>query len=192
MKKLYWQSVEINDQKFFFTVTEAGLNFVSSPGRFLSEIFDFYPDNRYRYQFMYDEAITEPYLNEFTEYFAKKRKQFDLPLDFDGLGTQLQRQTWAAIMKVPYGQTITYKQLAENVGRPKAIRAVATAVAQNPLLIVVPCHRIIKSSGEIGEYRGGRAAKKSLLEFEKAPISKQPLIKKLPLPKISQLGKPDL
>lgn len=191
MKKLYWESIEVNDQKFFFTVTQKGLNFVSSPGKYLSELFDFYPD-RYNIQFMYDDAVTNDYLMELSEYFDQKRKEFDLPLDLDGVGTDLQHQVWAEIQKIPYGQTITYKQLAENIGKPKAIRPVAHAVALNPDLIIVPCHRVIHTSGDIGEYRGGQDTKKALLELEKKPIEKHALISKLPLPKLSQLGKSDL
>lgn len=86
---------------------------------FLSEIFDFYPENRYRYQFIYNDTITEPYLDELTDYFDKKRQDFDLPLDFGNLGTPLQQRVWTEIQKIPYGQTITYKQLAENVGNKK-------------------------------------------------------------------------
>jgi len=191
MKKLFWESIEVNNQKFFFTVTQKGLSFVSSPGKYLSELFDFYP-NRYDFQFMYDETVTNDYLEEFTDYFDKKRKTFDLPVDLDGVGTELQHQVWAEIQKIPYGETITYKQLAENVGKPKSIRPVAHAVAMNPDLIVVPCHRVIHSNGDLGDYRGGKETKKALLEFEKKPIEKHALIRKLPLPKLSQLGKPDL
>ncbi|KRN77973.1 methylated-DNA--protein-cysteine methyltransferase [Lentilactobacillus parabuchneri] len=184
--------MEVNNQKFFFTVTDKGLNFVSSPGKYLSEIFDFYPENRYEYQFLYDETVTGDYLDELTDYFDKKRKKFELPLDLDGYGTKLQHEVWSEIQKIPYGQTMTYKQLAENVGRKRAIRPVAHAVAINPVLIVIPCHRVVRANGDIGDYRGGKESKKALLEFEQKPVEKQSLIKKLPLPKLSQLGKPDL
>ena len=192
MKKLYWESMEVNNQKFFFTVTDKGLNFVSSPGKYLSEIFDFYPENRYEYQFLYDETVTGDYLDELTDYFDKKRKKFELPLDLDDYGTKLQHEVWSEIQKIPYGQTMTYKQLVENVGRKRAIRPVAHAVAINPVLIVIPCHRVVRANGDIGDYRGGKESKKALLEFEQKPVEKQSLIKKLPLPKLSQLGKPDL
>ena len=191
MKKLYWESIEVNNQKFFFTVTEKGLNFVSSPGKYLSELFDFYPD-RYDDQFMYDDSVTADYLSEFTDYFDQKRQDFDLPLDLENIGTDLQHQVWAEIQKIPYGQTVTYKQLAENIGKPKAIRPVAHAGAMNPDLIGLRCHRVVRSSGDIGEYRGGKETKKALLELEKKPIEKHALISKLPLPKLSQLGKSDL
>ena len=192
MKKIYWESIEINHQTFYFTVTDKGLNFVSSPHRHTSEIFDFYPNNRYQYQFMYNETITGIYLDEFKEYFDKKRKTFDIPLDFSEIHNELELQVLDALRQIPYGETVTYKQLAETIGRPRAIRAVASAVAKNPFLIVIPCHRVIRSNGEIGEYRGGADAKESLLKFEKEPLAKEPLIKKLPLPRLSQLGKPDL
>lgn len=192
MKKIYWESVEINHQVFYFTVTDKGLNFVSSPHRHISEIFDFYPQNRYQYQFMYDDDITGAYLDEFKEYFDKKREKFDVPLDFSEIHNELERRVLKALQQIPYGQTITYKQLAEIIGQPKAIRAVASAVAKNPFLIVVPCHRVVRSNGENGDYRGGADAKIALLKFEKEPPEKEPLIKKLPLPRLSQLGKPDL
>ncbi|EEI24313.1 methylated-DNA--[protein]-cysteine S-methyltransferase, partial [Lentilactobacillus hilgardii] len=122
----------------------------------------------------------------------KKRKTFDIPLDFSEIHNELELQVLDALRQIPYGETVTYKQLAETIGRPRAIRAVASAVAKNPFLIVIPCHRVIRSNGEIGEYRGGADAKESLLKFEKEPFTKEPLIKKLPLPRLSQLGKPDL
>jgi methylated-DNA-[protein]-cysteine S-methyltransferase len=192
MKKLYWQSLEINQQTFYFTVTDKGLNFVSSPHRHISELFDFYPHDRYTYQFMYDENVTGLYLDEFNEFFDKKRQSFDVPLDLSGITNQLELKVIDALREIPYGETVTYKQLAENIGKPKAIRAVASAVAKNPFLIVVPCHRVVKANGEIGEYRGDTDTKKALLEFEKTPLEKQPLIKKIPLPKLSQLGRPGL
>ncbi len=192
MKKIYWESLEVNDKTIYFTVTETGLNFVSSPHRHISEIFDFYPENRYEYQFMYDESVTGTYLDELKGYFEKHRQHFDLDLDLSGVHNQLEIKVLKTLQKIPYGETWTYKQLAEAVGKPKAIRAVASAVAKNPILIVIPCHRVIRSNGEIGEYRGGEDEKKALLDLEKQPFEKKPLIKKLPLPRLSQLGKPDL
>ncbi len=169
MKKLFWESIEVNNQKFFFTVTQKGLSFVSSPGKYLSELFDFYP-NRYDFQFMYDETVTNDYLEEFTDYFDKKRKTFDLPVDLDGVGTELQHQVWAEIQKIPYGETIIYKQLAENVGKSKSIRPVAHAVAMNPDLIVVPCHRVIHSNGDLGDYRGGKETKRPFSNLRRSRL----------------------
>lgn len=83
-------------------------------------------------------------------------------------GTDLQRAVWKELTKIPYGETISYEELANRVGKPKAVRAVASAVGENPLSIVIPCHRIILKSGEIGEYHWGSDIKEKLLAYEQA------------------------
>ncbi|WP_268913393.1 methylated-DNA--[protein]-cysteine S-methyltransferase [Lentilactobacillus sp. SPB1-3] len=191
MKKIYWDSVEIDHTKFFFTVTEAGISFVSSPGKRLSEMFDFYPDIRYQVEFTYDDERTAPYREQFEDYFAGKERHFDLPIDVTNAGTEFQQLVWNEITKIPYGETISYGDLADKVGNRNSVRAVAHAVALNPVLIMIPCHRIVKADGTAGQYRGGEQQKKALLELE-SRVPKKSFINKLPLPKISQLGRPDL
>lgn len=83
-------------------------------------------------------------------------------------GTQFQRKVWDELRTIPYGKTITYKQLAEQVGAPKAHRAVATACKLNPMPVIIPCHRVVPSSGGIGNYALGVEMKKALLDREKA------------------------
>ena len=82
--------------------------------------------------------------------------------------TDLQRAVWKELTKIPYGTTISYEELALRIGNPKAVRAVATAVGENPLSIAIPCHRIIRKSGEIGEYHWGTDIKEKILAYEKA------------------------
>lgn len=82
--------------------------------------------------------------------------------------TELQRTVWQELTKIPYGTTISYEELALRIGNPKAVRAVATAVGENPLSIAIPCHRIIRKNGEIGEYHWGSDIKKKLLAYEQA------------------------
>lgn len=191
MKQLYWDSVE-EKQKFFFTMTKRGVNFVSSPGRFLSEIYDFYPGQEYDLEYKYEEKQTNPVKEQLEEYLTGKREQFDVPLDLTDTGTEFQQQVWRAIQSIPYGQTITYKQLAKQVGRPGAVMAVGHAVAMNPLLILVPCHRVVKANGDLGKYRGGVAAKQKLLELEQTVTTKKAAPRRLPLPHLSQLNRPGL
>ena len=93
---------------------------------------------------------------------------YDHPLNLDLRGTEFQLKVWKAIMQVPFGETISYQQLAANIGQPEAVRAVATAVGQNPMAVIIPCHRIIHKDGTIGEYHWGRELKEKLLEWEKA------------------------
>lgn len=99
------------------------------------------------------------------EYFAGKRKVFDLPLDYPG--TDFQRSVWATLLTAQYGATLSYGSLARAIGRPTAARAVAAAVGQNRLAIVVPCHRIVGSDGSLTGYAGGLERKRRLLELER-------------------------
>ena len=97
------------------------------------------------------------------EYFAGERTEFDLRLELDG--TSFQREVWAELTRIPYGETISYGELARRVGRPKGPRAVGQANGRNPIAIIVPCHRVLASNG-IGGYGGGLKVKRSLLALE--------------------------
>jgi methylated-DNA-[protein]-cysteine S-methyltransferase len=105
-------------------------------------------------------------VSQLEEYFAGDRKEFDIPLEVDG--TPFQHEVWMALAEIPYGQTVSYAELAEMVGRPKAFRAVGQANGSNPIPIVLPCHRVLASGGHIGGYGGGIATKRSLLTIEGA------------------------
>ena len=98
------------------------------------------------------------------EYFKRKRREFDLPLDI--IGTDFQKQVWMELLKIPYGEVITYNQLAIKLGDKKVIRAAAAANGANPLPIVIPCHRVIGSDGNLVGYGGGLDVKQKLLELE--------------------------
>lgn len=102
---------------------------------------------------------------QLTEYFAGTRTVFDLPLN--PLGTAFQKSVWAELVKIPYGQTLSYGELARRIGNPKASRAVGLANGKNPLSIVVPCHRVIGASGKLTGYGGGLARKEALLALER-------------------------
>lgn len=107
---------------------------------------------------------TNPARKQLEEYFAGKRRRFDLPLVLGG--TAFQREVWRELMRIPYGETRSYGQIAEALGRPGAARAVGRAVGANRLLVVIPCHRVIDASGGLGGFAGGLAAKRFLLELE--------------------------
>jgi methylated-DNA-[protein]-cysteine S-methyltransferase len=102
---------------------------------------------------------------ELEEYFAGKRDAFTVPLDMRG--TQFQRQVWEALLAIPFGETRTYGQLANQLGNPKATRAVGAANGRNPLAILVPCHRVLGFSGKLTGFAGGLDAKAHLLHLEK-------------------------
>lgn len=102
---------------------------------------------------------------ELKEYFSGKRKQFTITYTLSG--TEFQLDVWSTLLLIPYGETITYKDLAVKIGRPKAVRAVGTACGKNPLPIIIPCHRVVPSFGGIGNYVWGSKVKKQLIDLEK-------------------------
>ena len=109
--------------------------------------------------------IQEAY-RQLTEYLIGVRKCFDLPLN--PRGTEFQQQVWKALCDIPYGETRSYKQIAEAIGNPKAVRAVGMANNRNPLLIVIPCHRVIGANGKLVGYGAGIEKKEYLLKLEKS------------------------
>jgi len=98
------------------------------------------------------------------EYFNRQRKEFNLPLDI--IGTDFQKKVWKELQKIPYGKTISYNALAIRLGDKKSVRAAGAANGANPLPIVIPCHRVIGSDGNLVGYGGGLEVKKKLLELE--------------------------
>ncbi|MGL4781262.1 MAG: methylated-DNA--[protein]-cysteine S-methyltransferase [Bacteroidales bacterium] len=110
-------------------------------------------------------ALLQTCKTQLSAYFEGTCKEFDIPLSFQG--TQFQNKVWNALSQIAYGQTCTYKDIAERIQHPNALRAVGTAIGKNPLAIIIPCHRILPKQGGIGNYHWGRAIKKALLELEK-------------------------
>ncbi|QGG61380.1 methylated-DNA--[protein]-cysteine S-methyltransferase [Loigolactobacillus bifermentans] len=161
MTTLYFEKYEFNQQQYFLAGTAKGLSFVGSPNGDIDEIHDFITDatlvpSQYRF------AAAADYL---TAYLSGQRPAQLPAFDWQS-GTALQQQVWQALLTIPYGETRTYQELAVLVGHPTAVRAVATAVAKNPLLIVIPCHRIVRSDHTTGQYRAGAAFKQDLLDME--------------------------
>ncbi|OYW77159.1 MAG: hypothetical protein B7Z37_05685 [Verrucomicrobia bacterium 12-59-8] len=99
------------------------------------------------------------------DYFEGKREMFSLKLDFIG-GTEFQQKVWAALLTIPFGETRSYAQIAEQIGNPNAVRAVGTANGKNPISIIAPCHRVIGSNGKLTGFAGGMEAKAYLLKLE--------------------------
>ncbi len=112
-------------------------------------------------------ARLDPIAHELDEYFARRRHGFDVPLDLR-LTRGFRREVLETLRRVGYGHTASYAQLAADAGRPRAVRAAASACATNPLPLVIPCHRVIRSDGSLGEYGGGSDIKRTLLELEGA------------------------
>lgn len=119
-----------------------------------------------------DEEPRNPILieteHQLTEYFAGKRKAFTVKMDF--AGTDFQKSVWQALLKIPYGQTRSYGDIAKSLGNPKAVRAVGAANGKNPISIIAPCHRVIGSTGKLTGFAGGLEVKARLLGLERGVV----------------------
>lgn len=111
-----------------------------------------------------DQVVLSQVQDQLQDYFAGTRKQFDVPLAPQG--TPFQTLAWQALCEIPYGETRSYKEQAEAIGRPKAVRAIGSANNRNPIPVIIPCHRVIGSNGKLVGYAGGLDVKRTLLKLE--------------------------
>lgn len=116
-------------------------------------------------EILVSNEITDLCIKELVEYFKGKRKEFTFNFSLEG--TDFQKKVWEKLREIPYGETASYKDIAEKIGNPEAFRAVGNAVAKNPLIILVPCHRVISVDGNLSGYAYGVEKKRFLLELEK-------------------------
>ncbi|WP_275060714.1 methylated-DNA--[protein]-cysteine S-methyltransferase [Ferrimonas lipolytica] len=114
-----------------------------------------------------DQALAQA-RQQLCQYFAGERQQFELTLA--PKGTEFQQQVWRALVEIPYGQTASYGEVANQIGKPKAVRALGAANGKNPLAVVVPCHRVIGANGTLTGYAGGLALKAQLLQLEQPDL----------------------
>lgn len=115
-----------------------------------------------------DRLIADQAILELDDYLAGKRQTFNVPFDVHAIpGTDFQKRVWERLLRIPYGSTCTYGQIAQEIGSPKACRAVGQAVHCNPLPILVPCHRVVAANGQIGGFRGDLNLKRFLLNLER-------------------------
>ncbi|TFH80637.1 MULTISPECIES: methylated-DNA--[protein]-cysteine S-methyltransferase [Pseudomonas] len=143
------------------------LKLVANDSRLAAILWENDKPNRVRLGPM-NEAPDNPVLlktaRQLEEYFAGTRSAFDLELDF--VGTEFQKKVWAALLTIPFGETRTYSQIAQQIGHPSAVRAVGAANGRNPISIIAPCHRVIGASGKLTGFAGGLEAKECLLTLE--------------------------
>lgn len=161
---IFWTIFEHAQLKLYIAASEKGLCYVGSPGQsyedFTSLIHKRFPEAELKEN---KEAI-QLYVGELHEYFAGKRSSFSIPVDVKG--TPFQEAIWKALQEIPYGETYSYSDIAGKVAKPAAVRAVGTAIGANPVLVTIPCHRVIGKSGAITGYRGGIEMKQYLLDLE--------------------------
>jgi methylated-DNA-[protein]-cysteine S-methyltransferase len=147
--------------------TKKGLVRVVLPGASLDEVLMDLAENVSPRVMAYPRRLDEA-RHELEQYFEGQRERFELPLDWRLSPPGFYRRVLRATAKVPFGQVITYTEAAERAGSPRAFRAAGTAVGSNPIPIVVPCHRVVRTDGDIGNYGGGPEMKRFLLDLEHA------------------------
>ncbi|MGX9417541.1 methylated-DNA--[protein]-cysteine S-methyltransferase [Vibrio sp. WJH972] len=111
-----------------------------------------------------EHPILTQAVRQLSEYFNQDRRAFDLPIDTKG--TPFQQEVWQALAQIPFGETCSYKQIAQAIGKPKAVRAVGAANGKNPVSVVIPCHRVVGANGKLTGYAGGIERKEALLKLE--------------------------
>ena len=165
-KRIVWSVVHTECLPLMIAATTEGLCYVAPYEESVSALSSWAKVKCPDYTLQRDDASLLPYARQFIQYLHGDRQQFKLPLV--KLGTPFQQDVWKALETIPYGETRTYADIAASLGKPNAVRAVGAAIGANPLLIVIPCHRVIGKNGALTGYRGGLAMKTKLLELEQA------------------------
>ena len=165
MEKVYWDELKVEHGQILIAWTNYGLCYV---GAFI-ETFEHFLLWKEKY-IPRAEVVRNTgesiYSNQILQYFNDERTEFNLPLDIKGTAFQL--SVWQQLLHIPYGITVAYSYIAEKINNPKAVRAVGRAIGQNPLSIVIPCHRVIGKNGALTGFRGGLEMKEILLGLEKS------------------------
>lgn len=162
---VYWSLFSYKDWKFYLAATEKGICFVGSQNMPFEELSRWVDKHFSSSELVEDSEKLQPYKDELIEYFEGKRQTFSVPSDYKG--TVFQLTVWKALCEIPYGQTTSYSDIANGIDKPKAVSAVGTAIGANPVLIMLPCHRVIGKNGLLTGYRGGLEMKTQLLDLER-------------------------
>jgi len=164
MEKIYYSFFDSAFLKRVFVAsTEKGVwavDFASSEKAFLKEL-----KRRFSGEIVRNDRKNGKALSQLKKYLKGQLKRFDCPLDLQG--TPFQKKVWLQLLKIPYGETRSYQEIARAIGHPKASRAVGNANGSNSIPLIVPCHRVIESNGGLGGFGHGLKAKRQLLEFER-------------------------
>jgi len=150
-------------KNIFYYENEIGVIRIADNGTAITELY--FDDNTKPTNIGLKETeLIKEALRQLSEYFAGHRKSFSLPAE--PIGTPFQMKVWSALQQIPYGETRSYKEIAQAIGQEKACRAVGMANNKNPIAIIIPCHRVIGSNGKLIGYAGGLNIKERLLDIE--------------------------
>ena len=163
-KKIVWTRLKHGQFDLYIAAIEEGLCYLGTPTEDFDDLKNWAKKRLPDYLLIEEEKSLLFYITELIEYLNGKRKEFTAPICLRG--TPFQQAVWQALVEIPYGETVSYSTIAERIGRPTAVRAVGTAIGANPMLMIVPCHRVIGKNGSLTGFRGGLKMKELLLELE--------------------------
>ncbi len=161
---IYWSLLSYKDWNLYIAATDKGLCYVGSQNKSFLELSNWAEKKFPGSALKEDAEKLVHYAAEIIEYFEGKRKNFTVPFDYHG--TEFQVEVWNALCEIPFGETKSYSDIANYINKPAAVRAVGAAIGANPVLITVPCHRVVGKNGSLTGYRGGLEMKTQLLDLE--------------------------
>lgn len=166
MDILYVDTLTYAQGNMYIVASDEGLVYIGTPNAPFEEV-EVWANKPFKgYRFEENKEKLQQYVKQLTAYFNKELTEFDVPVHVKGTAFQL--AVWDALKELPYGTTTTYSDIAHRIGNPKAVRAVGSAIGANPILAIIPCHRVIGKDGKLTGFRSGLAMKEFLLELEKA------------------------
>ncbi|EJQ14591.1 methylated-DNA--[protein]-cysteine S-methyltransferase [Bacillus cereus] len=163
-KTIYWTLLVHENWRMHIAATSNGLCFIGSQNDNFEELNTWAKRKLPQHTFIQNPDYLQTYTKELIEYLETKLETFTIPIDV--YGTAFQLAVWNTVREIPYGETHSYSEIAEKIQKPNAVRAVGTAIGANPLLITIPCHRVIGKNGKLTGFRGGLEMKKELLKLE--------------------------
>ncbi|QPQ29124.1 methylated-DNA--[protein]-cysteine S-methyltransferase [Lysinibacillus sp. JNUCC 51] len=166
MDILYVDTLTYAQGNMYIVASDEGLVYIGTPNAPFEEVEVWAKKPFKGYRFEENKEKLQQYVKQLKAYFNKELTKFDVPIHVKG--TPFQLAVWEALKGLPYGTTTTYSDIAHRIGNPKAVRAVGSAIGANPILAIIPCHRVIGKDGKLTGFRSGLAMKEFLLELERA------------------------
>jgi methylated-DNA-[protein]-cysteine S-methyltransferase len=168
---IYWSLLKYKNWNMYMAATSKGLCYVGSQNLPFEEL-SVWAEKRFSGSpLVEDREELQLYMTELIEYLDGERKNFTVPLDYKG--TDFQLAVWNTLCEIPYGETKAYSDIANYINKPAAVRAVGAAIGANPVLITVPCHRVVGKNGKLTGYRGGLEMKTQLLDLEQKGLPRK-------------------
>ena len=162
--EIYWDKLGFGKDYLYIAATSGALIYLGGPNETFEDMQNWLAKHFTEYELVQDEQQLKPYTNELNAYFDGELQVFGLPIHL--IGTDFQLAVWDELQKIPFGETVSYSRIAEGIGKLSAVRAVGGAIRVNPIMVVVPCHRVIGKNGKLTGFRGGMEMKEYLLTLE--------------------------